>query len=135
MNTGLLLVFLIIVGFGGWPLLASPSGANQFWKGFYVMFVTGLVPAVYYHRTAVELPNLKGFGLLTLGALLNGVAIIAYNKIFADPQYGTKYIAVAMVGMLALLTIGGGLVLNEPLPWTKFVGLALACTGIWFMMK
>jgi len=136
MNNGLILCLMTAIGFGGWPLIARFAGTNSAWTGFVVMGASVLISTIFYRNEIRDVPNAWPMALLLIGGIANGIGMVAYTKLVTDQQFGmSSWAPAALTLMVVFMTIAGAAVFKEAFPATKVLGLALACTGTWLMVK
>lgn len=136
MNNGILLCIFTALGFGAWPLLARVARVNDAWATTIVLIVTTFGVTLVQKGGLQNPPSLMALGLLALGGAANAVGMLAYGKLVADTQFQVSSLApAALIGMIAVIAIGGIVFFHESLTWTKGSGICLALVGAWLLTK
>lgn len=96
----------IAVCFGGWPILAKTAKLSSHWVALIVL-TASLVPTLLVglsQKQYTMLPPMRGFAIVALAGLLNGVAFYFYSKMVNNKEIPTAQFIV-MIAVLATIVV------------------------------
>lgn len=133
--TSLLTAVMIAVGFVGWPVIGKYSKASGAWVGTFAMVVTTIVVAIISHRQLfLSTPSPKAFLVLTLAAVVNGVAVCLYSAKTTDPSIQSGAFVVVVATLMVIFAPILDWILNGSIPSLRQVGgFALAALAIYLI--
>lgn len=130
-NNPLVLAAFSSVVFGAWPLIARLSGAGSAWTA--IVVAIGTLGVVLLGANS-DTPDLKGWGVLLLAGVVNGLGFLAYSKILERKELElSQYLAMVPVGMVVVTVVGAMLFFGEPATAKKVAGVLLAVIALVLM--
>lgn len=136
----MLLLWIIFCGvcFGIWPILMSKSGFKPeiglVLPGL-ANIAMGTAMALRHGTTISKSP--RDWAWAMLGVILSSLALFKFLDILGQKLEQDKAVIMTAVSVISVAgsLIGGWVILNEKIPPSKLVWVALACVCIWQMYK
>ncbi len=132
-------ILSLVVGllYGGWPILASKSGAKPFWISLSISLMTVVTILVMGNKNVMtNIPSGKMLWVLVIAGLMNGVATWYYGRLVGTPGWNVStLVSISMMALVLTSTIGGIVFDHQPATTSKLIGITLALPAIWLMSR
>lgn len=123
------LMLLVMVMWGGWPLLTRDTASNAF--DTLTMGVVAILPVLFFAAIQGELAFTGRHVRFSGAGIMMGVGLVAYIMVMSNPHTKLSFaVPTINVGMLIVTLVGANWFLGEKLTLREYVGIATMLTGI-----
>ena len=131
MTSIVLWVVLVILFWGGWPLVARAAGENGITGAFVLsVFSLGTVTAGVWLRGFAP-SDAYTFGVLAIAGIMMGFGLVAFNEASTSRLVEVSTVVpIIDTGMLLVTVVGGILFFDESITPRKIVAVILLVCGI-----
>lgn len=135
MSSPFAFVLLSAFTFAAWPIVGRFSGLSAIWVSTVVSLSTlVLVVAAKPLFANEETPQAKALVIGVIAGALNGLGILAFNKITSNKSLDiTIYVPMTFGLMLVLASIGGVIVFGESMTQNKVWGMVAILVGVYLL--
>ncbi|MFA5946514.1 MAG: hypothetical protein WC813_00630 [Patescibacteria group bacterium] len=135
MDTGLTLCIISAIGISLWPLLARYAGVSQGWVSLLIFIPAAVVSLIINRGTLNEVPDKRKFALIFVCAVLDIIGLITFTMLLGGKYSFSGLMSTNVILILVVTSLGGILILGEPLTKEKIIGYILGAVAAWLLTK